>query len=256
MSLTHLSLFSGIGGLDLAAEMAGFVTVGQCEWAEYPTKVLEKHWPDVARWKDVRDVTVEALRARGIGKITVLSGGFPCQPHSLIGKRMASGDERDLWEELARVIREVKPKWFVGENVRGLLSSESGRFFGRILHDLAAMGYSTGWCCYGANRVGAIHQRERVFIISHADGKRRNCMAEKRKAGCAEFDLSHSEAWRNDAINLLPDLDGFFADPISGIQRNDNGIPEGLDRLKCLGNAVVPQQAYPIFVAIRELEGI
>ena len=129
MNLTHLSLFSGIGGLDLAAEMAGFQTVGQCEWADYPTKVLEKHWPDVPKWRDVRKLTGEDFREKtGLKSITVVSGGFPCQPHSLSGKRLASRDKRDLWSELFRVFCETNARWLVGENVPGLLSSENGRF--------------------------------------------------------------------------------------------------------------------------------
>lgn len=172
MNLTHFSLFTGIGGIDLAAEWAGFKTVGQCEFADYPTKVLEKHWPDVPRWRDVRDVTIKSVHEKGIGKVTLLSGGFPCQPHSVAGKRKASGDERNLWPEYRRIIGEVKPKWVLAENVRGLLSSEDGRFFGGILNDLADLGYDAGWCCYGANRVGAIHRRERVFIIAYSNSSR------------------------------------------------------------------------------------
>ncbi|WP_083516845.1 DNA cytosine methyltransferase [Alicyclobacillus shizuokensis] len=170
--LTHLSLFSGIGGIDLAAEWAGFVTVGQCEMAEYPYHVLCKHWPDVPKWRDVRDVTADSVKATGIKRVDLLSGGFPCQPHSLAGKRRASDDERDLWPELARVIREIRPRWFLGENVPGLLSSETGRFFGRVLRDLAALGYRVGWCVYGATDVGAPHRRDRVFIVAYSDRER------------------------------------------------------------------------------------
>ncbi|MCL2589182.1 MAG: DNA cytosine methyltransferase, partial [Oscillospiraceae bacterium] len=120
LDLSHLSLFSGIGGIDLAGEWAGFETVGQCEFAAYPTKVLEKHWPGVPRWKDVRDVTAASFLERtGLTAPTLISAGFPCQPHSLVGKRRASGDERDLWPELRRVLGELRPRWFLGENVRG-----------------------------------------------------------------------------------------------------------------------------------------
>ena len=170
--LSHFSLFSGIGGIDFAAEMAGFTTVGQCEFADYPTKVLEKHWPNVLRWRDVRDVTYESVRNRGIGEITLMSGGIPCQPHSVAGKRQASADERDLWPEYRRVISELRPKWILVENVPGLFSSENGRFFGNILRDLAALGYSVGWCVYGANDVGAPHKRDRVFIMGHVTSQR------------------------------------------------------------------------------------
>lgn len=173
--MTHLSLFSGIGGLDLAAEMAGFRTVGQCEYAEYQTKVLEKNWPEVERWTDIHELRAdEFYRRTGLrsGSLTVLSGGFPCQPHSVAGKRKASGDKRDLWPEYRRIVDEIRPKWVVAENVRGLLSSESGRFFRGILRDLADMGYDAGWCCYRAADVGAVHPRERVGIIAHTRSER------------------------------------------------------------------------------------
>ena len=182
--LTHLSLFSGIGGLDLAAEWAGFKSVGQCEWAEYPTKVLEKHWPDVERWRDIHELHADDfIRRTGIkpGELTVISGGFPCQPHSVNGLRKASGDERDLWPEYRRVINEIKPQWVVAENVWGLLSSESGRFFRGILRDFASLGYDVGWCCYRASDVGAVHSRKRIGIIAHATSFRCNSVDKGEK---------------------------------------------------------------------------
>lgn len=127
--LTHLSLFSGIGGLDMAAEWAGFRTVGQCEWADFPRAVLEKHWPGLPRWKDVRELTGEDFYERtGIKHPTVVSGGFPCQPHSLAGKRLASDDERDLWDELFRVYCETGARWLVGENVGGYSQAKMDGF--------------------------------------------------------------------------------------------------------------------------------
>ena len=255
--LTHLSLFSGIGGIDLAAERAGFETVGQCEFADYPTKVLEKHWPDVPRWRDVRDVTVKSFRERtGIEKPTLLSGGFPCQPHSFAGKRLASYDERDLWGEFARIIREIKPRWIVGENVPGLLSSEGGRFFGRILRDLAKMGYNVGWCCFPAAWVGAIHRRERVFIIAHTQSKRRDgggTFQQKRPANLFAQAVS-AEIQQDTADYILPALQWRDLEPVRGILRNDDGRAAGVDRLTCLGNAVVPHQVYPILEMIYEIE--
>lgn len=250
--LTHFSLFSGIGGIDLAAEWAGFKTVGQCEYADFPTKVLEKHFSGVERWKDVRTVTAESIRNRGIGEITLLSGGFPCQPHSLVGKRLASADERDLWGEFARVICETKPKWVLGENVAGLLTSEDGRFFGRILGNLDEMGYRVGWASIRASWIGAIHQRERVFIVANA-----NCDGLERRG---DKNWEKRQAQRN--INEVPVahvLSRFKPQdllPSSGIYRTSNGIPSGMDRLKCLGNAVVPQQIYPILRAIAEIEEV
>lgn len=174
--MTHLSLFSGIGGLDLAAEMAGFTTVGQVEIDDYCNRVLEYHWPEVLRWRDVKDVTAESFEERtGIkpGTLALLSGGFPCQPVSAAGKREGDKDERWLWDEMLRVICEIRPCWVVAENVRGLLSIKShgdGRhLFGRVLCDLAENGYRVGWLCYGAGDVGAPHKRERVFIVAYSN---------------------------------------------------------------------------------------
>ena len=178
MTLTHFSIFSGIGGLDLAAEWAGFRTVGQVEMADYPFRVLRRRFGRLPRWRDVRDVTGEAVIER-CGVPTIISGGFPCQPHSLAGKRLASRDERDLWGELARVVREVKPRWFVGENVPGLRSSESGRFFGRVLRDLAEMGYTVGWGSWEAADAGAPHHRERVFVVAHSSNIRHSIGADR-----------------------------------------------------------------------------
>lgn len=172
--LTHFSLCTGIGGIDLAAEWAGFQTVGQCEIDEYASKVLAKNFKGVPNLHDIRTVTVERLRENGIepGEITVLSAGFPCQPYSLAGKGLGDGDERDLWGEVARCIGALKPKWFVGENTPGLFARAGQKYFRRILADLAALGYRVSWGIWGACDVGAPHKRDRVFIVAHTDGKR------------------------------------------------------------------------------------
>lgn len=184
--MNHFSLFTGIGGIDLAAEWAGFNSVGQVELAEYPYQILMKHWPDVPKFRNVKDVNRNSIRAAGIEHIDLVSAGFPCQPHSLAGKRKGSCDERDLWPEVARVLREVKPEWFLGENVKGLLSSENGRFFGTVLRDLAEMGYSVGWGSWEAARVGAPHRRERVFIVAYSNNRHR----ESEQAVCTGGDAA------------------------------------------------------------------
>ena len=124
MTLTHLSLCTGIGGIDLAAEWAGFTTVGQCEIDEYASRVLAKNFKGVPNLHDIRTVDNARLRAYGIEpeNITLLSAGFPCQPYSLAGKGRGDGDKRDLWGEVKRCIGEIGPRWFVGENTPGLFA--------------------------------------------------------------------------------------------------------------------------------------
>lgn len=181
MRLTHLSLFSGIEGIGLAAEAAGFVTVACCEADPFARSVIRQHWPDRHIWWDVRHVTrrkvIKLLYKRGWLRrdpaygplIDLLSGGFPCQPFSLAGRRHGQHDDRYLWPEMHRISGELNPRWLLGENVRGLLSIDAGRIFGAILRDMATLGYRVGWAVYGANAIGAPHRRNRVFLLAHTN---------------------------------------------------------------------------------------
>lgn len=167
MGLTHLSLFSGIGGLDLAAEWAGFETVGQCEIADYPTKVLEKHWPDVPRWRDIRELTAESFYERtGLRTVDAISGGFPCQPFSVAGEQRGTEDDRYLWPEMLRVIKELKPTWVIAENVPNIVNMA----LDEVLSSLESAGYQAGTLLIPACGVGAWHKRERVAILGYASG--------------------------------------------------------------------------------------
>lgn len=252
--MTHLSLFSGIGGLDLAAEWAGFKTVGQCEWADYPTMVLEKHWPDVPRWRDVRTLTGgDFFEKTGRRTVDVISGGFPCQPHSVIGKRLAENDERHLWPEYMRVVRELKPKYVIGENVNGLLST----IHESVCSDLEEEGYEVRTYSIPACAVGAHHERYRVCIFGISKGK-------SGLQADTEADTSRAQwkSWTDTLFQPWDYLPGTYwavhTPPVCGM---DDGIPDGMggykqykERMMCYGNAVVPQQFYPVFKAIVDIE--
>lgn len=164
------SLFAGIGGIDLGLERAGMTTAWQVEFEPLCRRVLAHHWPEALRHDDVRTFDPAAFPW-----VDLIAGGFPCQPHSVAGKRKADQDERDLWGEFARIVGEARPRWVLGENVPGLLSSlavgRPDRFFGRVLSDLAALGYCVGWGVLRASDVGAHHRRARVFLVAHACGQ-------------------------------------------------------------------------------------
>jgi DNA (cytosine-5)-methyltransferase 1 len=256
--LTHFSLFSGIGGLDLAAEWAGFTTVGQCEKADYPTKVLEKHWPKVPRWRDICDVTADNFYEKtGLHTVTVISGGFPCQDISTAntnGKGL-SGERSGLWYEMLRTICEIRPRWVVAENTPRLLTINNGKDFGTILRGLAESGYNAEWSVLSACSMGAPHTRERLFIVAYANSERLQACWDKRISndaiGYERYKNSNDiqkttfaiSSDRRNAWRSQPRVPGIL-----------NGVPNRIHRNKCLGNAVVPQQAYPIFKTIADIE--
>ena len=245
--LTHLSLFSGIGGLDLAAEWAGFRTVGQCEWADYPRAVLEKHWPGVPRWRDIRTLTGESFYEQtGRRTVTVVSGGFPCQPFSTAGKRRGKDDDRYLWPEMLRVISEIRPAWVVGENVAGIVSMA----LDTVLSDLESLGYACQAFVIPACAVDAPHRRDRVAIVANNPGVRILGLRSIRNKVC-KSPIDETLSDRN-VDYKISDKARWDREPDVG--RVVHGVSNRVDRLKCLGNAVVPQQFYPVFQAIADLE--
>lgn len=258
MAFTVGSLFSGIGGIDLGLERAGMSVKWQVEIDDYCNKVLEKHWPDVRRYKDVRTI------GDGLEPVDLICGGFPCQPVSIAGRRRGQEDERWLWPEYRRIICQVKPRWIVAENVPGLLSMDSGRLFAGILGDLAESGYDAEWDCIPAAAFGAPHLRQRLFIVAYANAGRQRCIFQQEcqppritqadTRGNGEISsMAHANGERftdlqrrsthegMDRHGALSQTDWWDVEP--DICRVANGVPRRVDRLKGLGNAVVPQVA-------------
>ena len=170
--LKVLDLFSGIGGFSIGLERTGgFETVAFCEIEEFPRKVLKKHWPEVPCYEDVTKLTGDILRRDGIS-VDVITGGFPCQDISTAGKQagMSEGTRSGLWSEIVRLIGDLRPSYIIVENVANLLRGPSGQrggWFGRILGDLAECGYDAEWENIPAGSVGAIHLRERVWLVAY-----------------------------------------------------------------------------------------
>ena len=163
-----LSCFSGVGLGDYGLELAGMTIVGQIEIDEYCQKILKLRWPDVPKWGNIKSVTGKEIIEK-CGRIDLISGGVPCQPFSTAGKRNGETDSRHLWPHMARIIREVKPRYVLAENVPGLLSISDGRVFGEVVRDLAESGYCVEWDCIPASALGAPHRRDRVWIMAYAE---------------------------------------------------------------------------------------
>lgn len=287
-ALTHFSLFSGIGGIDLAAEAAGFTTVCQCEWADFPMEVLKKHWPQVPKFRDITTVTKEAFFEKtGRETTTLISGGFPCQPFSSAGKQRGFEDERYLWPEMLRVIRELHPSWVLGENVAGFIHLG----LDKTVFDLEQAGYAVRVFVLPAVAVGAWHERKRTFIIGHAAShapcqRHGGCGEDCRCADDPDWELPKIQSQRNrmDGAAVMGGLQT-AGQPAGGCETEPrlggmaDGIPPEMDghsmwakepaqipylisdppanvakRLKTLGNAVVPPQVYPILRYIAEIE--
>lgn len=256
--MNALELFAGIGGIALAEQTAGINVVGLCEYADYPRSILKKNFPEVPLFKDVTKLNKKELEKGGVsaGSIDIVSGGFPCQPYSIAGKRKGTEDDRDLWPEMFRIIQELRPTWVVGENVANFANME----LDRTLSNLESIDYQTRAFVLPALAVGAPHQRLRTFIVAHANSKRWVRLEENQQDRRSWWNQAwtngqsrQTSRWNN-ASNILTSGAQVLANSSSRVQRNDDGISEGMDRLKALGNAVVPQQVLPIFQAIVEID--
>jgi len=284
--MTHGSLFSGIGGFDLAAEWMGWENKFHCEWNEFGQKILNHYWPNAETFTDITktDFTKYA------NQIDILTGGFPCQPYSSAGKRKGKEDERHLWPEMLRAIREISPRFVVGENVRGLTNWNGGLVFEEVCAELESYGYQVAPIIIPACALNAPHKRERIWFVAYADGaeQRNNSRANNTKA---------EKVWRKNKSNVSRELssNGTIIQPkgerlqessevreleglrfeFTGKRNNwndfptqssicggDDGIPCELDgitfskwrneSIKAYGNAIVPQVAYQIFKAIEK----
>jgi len=163
--MTHGSLFSGIGGFDLASEWMGWDNLFHCEWNEFGQKVLKHYWPEAELFTDI----TKSNFTKYANKIDILTGGFPCQPYSSAGKRLGKEDDRHLWPEMLRAIREIQPRYVVGENVRGLTNWNGGLVFDEVQADLEAKGYEVLPFLLPACAVNAPHRRDRIWFIAYSN---------------------------------------------------------------------------------------
>jgi DNA (cytosine-5)-methyltransferase 1 len=303
--LNVLDLFSGIGGFSLGLESAGpFRTIAFCEREPFCQAVLRKHWPDVPIFDDVRTIPTD-----GLGRVDLIAGGWPCQPWSQAGQQRGAEDDRDLWPEVARLVGELRPRWLVGENVRGFVNQPMG--LERSLSDLESLGYQAVAFIIPACAVDAPHRRDRVWIIAHANiegepdgtvnararrrklvgdtkGERHKRRSDVEREGAASQQVKQSSVWRepSGSSEIVADADsersqrvgansnakrrekstqrpaGLFDGTAAAqrwpiepdVGRVAHGVPRRVDRLKALGNAVVPSVVAQIGRAILEAE--
>jgi len=279
--LKVLDLFSGIGGFSLGLDRTGgFETAAFCEFDQKARLVLQKHWPDVPIFDDVRKLTKEKLDEQGIS-VDVICGGFPCQDISLAGKGAGLAGERSgLWFEFHRLIKEIRPSWVIAENVSALRS----RGLDQVLRSLAEIGYDAEWHCIPASAVGAPHQRDRIWIVAYSNRDRKWPWIRSEQSTRDTARKCVSDSSELERIGLVADTESvriqglrpsgeqepyayvksellmrygersrstyWAVEPALG--RVANGVPKRMDRLKQLGNAVVPQIPEIIGYAILE----
>lgn len=259
-----LSLFSGIGGFELAAEIVNhkykdknkdvekiFNTVCLVEIDSFCRKILNKNFPNIPIIEDVKDVSIESIKQLGIQRIDGIVGGFPCQPFSFAGKKQGEDDERFLWGEFTRIICLFQPKWFAFENVKGLLSNAEGGTFKRILWSISELGYDAQWHTISVSSIGGIHQRKRVFLLAYNPNYRfkPQCSTAKKKGRistpyCPPNRLFISRKnWLENQSGLYRSDDGFsnWLDGSGIINQADifNYSNEGLKKRQKIRNSII-----------------
>lgn len=255
--MKHGALFNGIGGFQIAAQWMGWENIFSCEINDFCNKVTKHHFPDCIQHGDITKTDFSQYA----DTIDILTGGFPCQPHSTAGKQAGSKDERDLWNQCKRAVIEIRPRYALFENVSALLTTDNGRFFNRVLSDLAEIGYNVEWCCLPASIFGAPHVRERIWIISYPGGipfsfgifnrggKEKKRRDKKKKIRGENRFVSKMGTTIYSRIRISKE---WLPEP--QIPKLVNGLPGELDEIKSFGNAIVPQVAYQIFKAIEQTE--
>ena len=289
--LRHLDLFSGLGGFSLGLEATGgFETVAFCDIEKFSRKVLKKHWPNVKQYKDIKELTYEQIKEDTLAPIDIVTGGYPCQPFSIAGSQRGEKDTRHLWPDMFRIVKECKPTWVIGENVSGHIKLG----LDTVLQDLESEGYSVRAFSISASSIGANHQRERVWIVAHSNlentrqhGRRIESTWDTESIGSR---ASEETEWSSDSNKINGSSEGasivgessdtnsqglqgrrseqqlrkdeterptswdswWESEPSVG--RVANGIPHRVDRLKGLGNSLVPAIPYAIGRAILEEE--
>jgi len=220
MKLRTLDLFSGIGGFSLGLESTGFFeTIGFVEKDKFCQKVLKKHWSNINIEEDIRNVKGEKYAAE------VITGGFPCQPFSVAGKRKSTADDRYLWDEMLRVIRETKPRWVIGENVEGIVNINEGVVLRQVLTDLENEGFKSQCIIIPASGIGAWHQRKRIWILAYSNNN-----GSYRSQGNATKQSSNEQ---KDRLSFRDDKDvpntntGFSIRENEEIQSRGNAITNG-----------------------------
>ena len=285
MKLQHLDLFSGIGGFSLGLEATGgFETKAFCDIEKYPRQVLQKHWPHVKQYEDIKELNYERLKADGIDSIDIITGGYPCQPFSIAGRQKGEQDPRHLWPEYFRLVKELRPTWVIGENVSGHIKLG----LDTVIEDLESEDYSVRPFSISASSIGANHQRERIWILAHSrrsqwpraelrgenenETRQENANQFERSSSTSEVDVADTNderlqrQWQS-RNQFTPRFNSsresseegqrtvgqgwWESEPNMG--RVAHGIPKRVDRLKSLGNSLVPQIPYYIGKTILEV---
>ena len=284
MKLKILDLFSGLGGFSLGLERTGhFETVAFCDNDKYSNLLLQKHWKGVKIYNDVKELKGEEI-IKEHGTIDIVVGGFPCQPFSIAGARKGTDDNRHLWPEMFRIIKELKPRWVIGENVKGLVNLQNGLVFETVCTDLEGEGYEVRAFNIPAAGVGAPHRRERIWIVANSrrtlrqgtelreknedETRKENADQHQRSNSPSKSNVANANSERQQEQCRTESVQkegnepqrsssqarhaGWESEPDVG--RVANGIPGRVHRLKALGNSIVPKIAEEIGRAIMKAE--